>query len=68
MTPVRYSELLWDKTCRRGVIYEEALLEEVFVEGLHESVRSSMRIYLRSHKDAMPQSLAPYARSLVKLQ
>lgn len=64
MYPVSYSEVLGEKALRFGRAYDESSLKRAFVEGLHESIRASMRIYWGAHKDAIFQNLMRYITSL----
>lgn len=65
---VRYSEVMWEKAVRCGRFDEEACLKKVFIGGLHEPVRLSMRSYWRAHKEETLQSLAQYAAPLIRIR
>lgn len=67
MSAVRNSEVFWKKAVRCDRVYEEALLNRAFTEGLQESVRFFMRTYWGVHKDATLLTLARLTRSLFKL-
>lgn len=50
MSGIRNSEVLWKKALRNGGANSEVRLKEVIIEGLRESVRFSMRAYLRTRR------------------
>lgn len=46
----RYSEVQYEKARGCGRVYDDSRLKGVFIEGLHDSIRFSMRAYLLAHK------------------
>lgn len=47
-----YAQTLWDNSLRSSTVYYEAILKEVFIEGLFESIQLSMRHYSASKKSS----------------
>lgn len=68
MSATLFSELLWEKALRCGRVYNDARLKALFIEGLHTSIRLSMRLYWAANKDATLHDLARHATSLSKFQ
>lgn len=60
-------EALWEKALRCERVYEESRFNNVFVEGLHSSIRLSMKAYWGSKKVSTLQNLARYATFVFKL-
>lgn len=67
-SPTEYAEALWNKALRCDRVYDEYVLKGIFIEGLHESIRHSMRSYWGSRKNATVHDLARHATSLTNLQ
>lgn len=65
---VRYLEFLWESLFRCGRVYENARLNGVFVEELHESITILMQNYWGAHKNATLQRLLQSAKTLIKPQ
>lgn len=68
MFSVPYSQVLLEKALHCGHLYDELRLKEVFVEGLHDSIRFLIRPYWSAHKDVNLENLAPYETSQPRLQ
>lgn len=48
VTTARYSEALWEDVLRCGRLYDGSMLHAFFVEGLHSSIRYSIRTYWKA--------------------
>lgn len=68
LTAVRNSEYPLEKALRCAFVYHKGRLKRVFIEGLHESNRFSIRTYCSANKDTIQQNLTQYATSLSKVQ
>lgn len=65
--PIRRSEQLWKKILSYGIVYNEAGLEWIFIEGLHSSAHYSIRSYWKAYMEDIFYSLERHATSLFDL-
>lgn len=66
--PAEYAEALWNKVLRGDRDYDEYVLQDIFIEGLPESVYHGTRSYYGPKKSKTIQDLAHQATSMTKLQ
>lgn len=66
--PLQYAEELVAKTHGCGDVFEEFVLNEIFIEGFYSSVRQSMRVYWGVKKGKILQHIAFHVTLLLKLQ
>lgn len=52
MSPLQYGSELWIKKLRGLHVYDEYVLNRIFVEGLLQSITNTMQSYWSSHKDS----------------
>lgn len=65
---VDYSYSLRLNALKCGLVYDEAVFEGLFIEGLHGLIRHSTCAYWKSHRKATSQEFLCYATSLTSLQ
>lgn len=62
-----FTQMLYDKAPQCGDARPQSQLEEIFVEGLFQSVRDNIRVYEGINGQVPPFQLARYAATLCKL-
>lgn len=68
MTPLQYREDLFAKAIRVGDVYGDAVLNDIFIEGIDASIRQSLRKYWATHPHADLTDLAFVDQSLLAIQ
>jgi len=68
MSPQDYAHNLWTKALKCGTVHDEDRLKGIFIEGLHESIRQSVRNYWSKNGDADLQELARHAKSMANIR
>lgn len=67
ITPQEYAVALTLKVLRCGPVYTEARMIGIYIEGLQESIRSTVRTYWGEHPQADLNALARHATSVTNL-
>lgn len=62
-----YAKVLYTKTQRYGIIYEEKRVKKLFVQGLGALICDNMCVFLEQHPCLPLTELARYADSLIKI-
>lgn len=68
MTPMQFADDLYAKSCKVANTYEEATLNDVFIEGVGSFICHSLREFWDTHQHADVIDIAFKAQALVAIQ